>query len=164
MAARLIVPAHPPPPTISKRLFQFAGSFTANFASGQMTPRTSQCSGRLAAAATLLANSIFTSDPNEIEASSSHFFAGAAKMQAGIKRDANAAVFIVLYLITHSERKKPHKLGETQRMARGSAGLENSYRRKLHVSIGLCVNNCRVSRKRSGSSTTGPQGSNAQQS
>src|SRR5215469_16822710 len=114
MAARLIVPAHPPPPSISKRLFQFAGSFTANFASGQMTPRTSQCSGRLSAAATLLADSIFTSDPNEIDASSSHFFTGAANTQAGSNRDANAAIFMtpLSYYLTHSGRTKPANWGK----------------------------------------------------
>src|SRR5579862_8274695 len=46
-------------------------------ASGQITPRTSQCAGALDVAATAIADSIFTSLPNLRVASSSHFSAGA---------------------------------------------------------------------------------------
>src|SRR6185312_4571986 len=88
-----MVPAQPPLPAIWNRLFQFTGSFTANLASGQITPRTSQCSGRLGAAATSFADSILTSGPNQltegVEASSSHFFRGAASTLADASAQTN---------------------------------------------------------------------------
>src|SRR5487761_1837543 len=96
MSGKLIVPAQPPPPTISKRSFQSVGSFTANLASGQMTPRTSQCSGRLPVAATSFADSTVTPPPNGIAANSSHCFTGAAKRPAEIERQTSAAFFILM--------------------------------------------------------------------
>ena len=47
-------------------------------ASGQITPRTSQCSGRFSLAATRVADSIFTSLPNALEVRASHCIAGPA--------------------------------------------------------------------------------------
>src|SRR5215831_17919817 len=89
----LIAPAHPPPPTISNLLFQLEGSFTTNFASGQMVPRMSQCSGRLGVEDTSLADSIFTSVPKSPEPSSSHFLTGAASTLAE-NRITTTVVFI----------------------------------------------------------------------
>src|SRR4051812_22827958 len=102
MAARGITPAHPPLPTISKRLFQFEGSFTANRASGQIMPRMSQCSGRLPVAPISLADSILTSVPNGVSASVSHFLTGAAKAQLEASNRASAAHFMTRYLISET--------------------------------------------------------------
>src|SRR5580658_5895408 len=96
-----MVPAQPPLPTISKRLFQFVGSFTANRASGQMTPRMSQCSGKAAVAGMSFADSIFTSAPKGMAARSPHFFTGAAKTQVEANRRQIAAFLMtrILYEI-----------------------------------------------------------------
>src|ERR1700756_2463376 len=66
----------------------------ANPASGQMTPRTSQCSGRLVAAATNVADSIFTWSPNDLEARASHFMAGSAASRGAAAKGRSQSAFM----------------------------------------------------------------------
>jgi hypothetical protein len=96
MAWKLITPAHPPLPTISKRAFQKVGSLTANRASGQITPRTSQYSRRVSVAATIFVDSILTSAPKEVWARVSHFSVGAAETEPVSSKQATAALFIIV--------------------------------------------------------------------
>src|ERR1039458_6936488 len=78
----LMAPAVPPLPTISKRSFHAVGSLMAKPASGQMTPRTSQCSGRLGFAGTSVAEFILTWSPKDLAARASHLMAGSAANRA----------------------------------------------------------------------------------
>ena len=80
----LMVPAVPPLPTISKRSFHAVGSLMAKLASGQMTPRTSQCSGRFGFAATSVAESILTWSPKRFSGEGVAFHGGFAR-RAGPK-------------------------------------------------------------------------------
>src|SRR5205085_646076 len=93
MAPRLIVPAVPPLPTIWKRSFHAVGSLIANPASGQITPRTSQCAGILPLASTRVADCIFTSLPNEFPARPAHLMAGSPAKTATAEDRNNQSAF-----------------------------------------------------------------------
>src|SRR5665213_1436562 len=93
-----------------------------------MTPRTSQCSGRFAAAGTIVADSIFTSAPNLALVRSPQFLAGAANVQAEIavkmRTGFRLAMRTMIYLLR--DNRDPRGIGareqfvavEQQRAAR----------------------------------------------
>src|SRR5580658_6701541 len=112
-----MVPAQPPLPTIWKRSFHSVGSFTANFASGQMVPRISQCSGKASVFATSFADSIFTSGPNDIGARSWQFTTGAAAMQAGRREVRKKAFKLAIIARDHIIRRQSRDCKDRYRNA-----------------------------------------------